>query len=95
MPALNFDSRARSTTGPTLHAFAVRAVQDPQVMLRIAGLFAQRNIVPRQLCCRTSGSWLLIDVEVEGGAPATAQLLLEKIRSIVLVERAHLVEGKV
>ena len=102
MPSLDFDSRSHPapmpvtpSAAPTLHAFAVRAEQDPQVMLRIAGLFAQRNIVPHQLCCRTSGPWLLIDVEVACVAPANAQLLLEKIRSIVLVERAHLVEGKV
>ena len=54
MPALVVDGRARSAVSPAPHVFAIRAARDPQVMLRVAGLFAQRNIVPHQLCCRTA-----------------------------------------
>lgn len=78
-----------------IYVFDVRAAQHPQMMLRIAGLFAQRDIVPRHLSCRTADASLLIDVEVALESPETARLLLEKIRSIVCVERASLVEGKV
>lgn len=94
MPVLDFDCRVGSDAETALYVFAVRAAQEPQVMLRVAGLFAQRNIIPRQLCCRTSGSWLLIDVEVRLESGAVAQLLLEKMRSIVCVDRVNLVEGK-
>lgn len=95
MSALESGRRAKSAVTRDFYVFAVRAAQDPQVMLRVAGLFAQRSVVPRQLSCRTSGSSLLIDVEVALERPEIARLLLEKIRSIVCVERASLVEGKV
>lgn len=93
MPALDFGCRAEAAAKPALHVFAIEATQDPQVMLRIAGLFAQRSIVPQQLSCRRSGTRLTIDVEAELDSPAVAGLLLEKIRSMVLVDRANLVEG--
>lgn len=76
---------------PTPFLFAIRAVQDPQVLLRIAGLYAQREIVPEQICCRKSGDFLLIDLEVVLDGDRTARILLEKIRSLVQVERASLV----
>lgn len=93
MPALNFDRGTNCTARLPLYVFAVRAGLDPQVLLRIAGLFAQRDIIPYQLCCRTSAACLLITVEVAIETPAIAQLLLEKLRSIVLVEHASLIEG--
>lgn len=93
MPALDADCRAGANAAQALYVFAVRAAQDPQVMLRVAGLFAQRNIVPRQMCCRQSGTRLLVDVEAELDSPTIADLLLEKLRSMVLIERASLVEG--
>ena len=95
MSALEFGRQAVAVVTTEFHVFAIRAAQDPQVMLRVAGVFAQRNLVPRQLSCRTSGSCLLIDVEVALGTPEMARRLLEKIRSIVLVERVNLVERKV
>lgn len=72
------------------HIFAIRAVSDPQVMLRVAGLFAQRSIIPDQICARRSGDFLLIDVEVQLESSAIARLLVEKLRAIALVERATL-----
>lgn len=91
--ALDFNGRPGAALGTALYVFAIRAARDPQVMSRVAAPFAQRNIVPHQLCCRASEQWLLIDIEVELEAPKIAELLLQKIRSIVLVERVNLVEG--
>lgn len=76
---------------PVPFVYAIRAAEDPQVMLRIAGLFAQREIVPDQICCRKSGNYLLIDLEVVLEDDRTAKILLEKVRSLVRVERACLV----
>lgn len=96
MPALDVRLEdAPAVVASTDHyVFAIKATIDPQVMLRIAGLFAQRHVVPRQLNCRTVGAYLLIDVEVELESPLLARRLLERARSIVLVERANLVEGR-
>lgn len=94
MPPPGLDNWAGPTASDGLHAFAISAAQDPQVMLRVTGLFAQRSILPHQLRCRKSGDSLLIDVEVELESSAAATVLLEKLRSIVLVEHAELVEEK-
>ena len=94
MPALGLGRQVDPGAGPARYVFAICAEQDPQVMLRIAGLFAQRNIVPHQTCCRRSGHRLLVDLEVELDNAAAATLLVEKFRSMVMVERASLVEGK-
>lgn len=93
MPVLGLSQKPAPVAGPELHVFAVRAAPDPQVMLRVANLFAQRNIVPDQICCRRSGRWLLVDIEAALESVAEAALLLEKLRSMVLVERASLVGG--
>ncbi|HJQ17294.1 MAG TPA: hypothetical protein VJ859_09860 [Allosphingosinicella sp.] len=77
---------------PPAFLFEVRAAQDSQAMLRIAGLFAQRNLVPQQISCRKSGGSLLMTIEIALDTASTAQLILQKIRSLVLVEHADLVE---
>ncbi|MDX3910203.1 MAG: hypothetical protein QHC67_10340 [Sphingobium sp.] len=83
MPALDFQCRADLVAAAKKHVFAVRAALDPQVMLRVAGLFAQRNIIPDQICARQSGEVLLIDIEVQLENGAVARLLVEKLRAIV------------
>jgi acetolactate synthase regulatory subunit len=70
--------------------FRVRALPDPQAMLRIVGLIAQRGLLPNRVCCRKSDPHLVVEVELELESSATAQLLLEKIRSLVLVDSASL-----
>ena len=90
MAALDFQSRTEVMTVERKYIFAIRAESDPQIMLRVAGLFAKRNIVPDQICARRSGERLLIDVEVQLESSAVARLLVEKLRAIVLVERATL-----
>lgn len=90
VPALEYQCRARNVTQAAKHIFAIRAASDPQVMLRVAGLFAQRGIIPDRFCARQSGDVLLIDVEVRLPDEGAARVLLEKLRSIVCVERATL-----
>lgn len=91
MAVLSYQSTAHLEEPSPLHVFAIRAIADPQAICRIAGLFAQRNIVPHQICSRRSGAMLLIDIEVELESMSVARILLNKLRSMVLVERASLV----
>lgn len=77
---------------PPSFLFEIQAAQDSQAILRIVGLFAQRDLVPEQISCRKSGRSLLVNIEVALDAASTAQLILQKIQSLVLVERADLVE---
>lgn len=76
-----------------LFVFIVQAARDPQAMLRVAGLFALRNLIPRRLCCRAEGTSLHIELAVELEDLNTAMLMLEKIRSLVVVEDASLRDG--
>lgn len=71
-----------------LHSFAVQAMADPQVLLRLMGLFAQRSIIPDQLICRQAGDVLLITIQAELPDEAVADLLLHKIRAFVSVDDA-------
>ena len=93
MSQLNLVCSTKSAGRSSRLVYAVRAGLDPQVLLRIAGLFAQRDNIPHQLSCRTTPSCLLIDIEVAIETPAIANIMLEKLRSIVLVERVSLLEG--
>lgn len=91
MAALGYQSPGYMKEVAPRQVFAIRAATDPQAICRVAGLFAQRGIVPRQICARQSGAYLLIDVEVELESMTTARILLNKLRAMVLVERASLV----
>lgn len=93
MPVLDIVSRTSAAGRPAIQVFAIKAAKDPLVMLGVADLFAQRNIVPRQLCCRQAENCLLIDVEVALSTPEAATRVLEAIRSLALVERVSLVDG--
>lgn len=78
----------------TPYVFAIRAWPDPQVIPRIVGLYAQREIMPEQICCRKSGGFILIDVEVVLDDDRAARILLEKIRSVVHVDRTRPLQPK-
>lgn len=73
--------------------FAVRAHADPQILLRILGLFAQRSVIPEQASCARAGDILLIDIQASLPDEATAELLLHKLRAMVCVDRACLIES--
>lgn len=69
--------------------FAVRAKADPQAMLRIVGLFAQRHQVPRHISALKVGDDLHISTEVEELSEEAADILCWKIRQIVCVQKAE------
>jgi putative lipoic acid-binding regulatory protein len=79
----NADLRSR-------RVFGVKALSDAETLPRILGIFAQRDIVPREMSCSRAGAYLLVNVEIEALALDTAEALLAKLRQLLLVERAHL-----
>jgi putative lipoic acid-binding regulatory protein len=70
--------------------FGVKALSDPATLPRILGIFAQRDVVPREMSCSRAGGYLLINIEIEALTLDTAEALLAKLRQVMLVERAHL-----
>lgn len=70
--------------------FTVQTVSDPQALLRVLGLFSQRDFVPQALTARQTDDGLELCIEQQGMEPAMAALVLNKIRSVVLVHSADL-----
>ena len=70
----------------------IRAYADPNALSRVLDIFAQRGMIPTQVCCRRAGSHLVIDIELPflRDDPIAAPLV-EKIRSMSLVVRADCV----
>ena len=75
--------------------FQVIAEADPQVLLRVLGLFAQRSIVPSDVAMTTNGVRMHIKLQQIGLSQSSAAIISEKLRSIPLVETVelHLVEN--
>lgn len=71
--------------------FCVRAALNVESLPRIVGLFAQRGIVPKQLTCRSAGTYLIVDLEIAVSDDAQVEILLQKLRAMVLVDRACIV----
>jgi putative lipoic acid-binding regulatory protein len=70
--------------------FGIKALSDAATLPRILGIFAQRDVVPREMSCSRAGAYLLINLEIEALTLDTAEALLAKLRQVMLVERAHL-----
>lgn len=71
--------------------YTIRALAEPQSLPRMLGVFAQRSLVPQQVFSREEGEWLVLDVEVDLGDPLLDELVLERLRSLVCVERVSMV----
>ncbi|MCC2601592.1 hypothetical protein [Sphingopyxis yananensis] len=70
-------------------SFAAKASADPQVMLRILGLFAQRYRVPRYVSAVKVGEALHISLEVDELSEEAAEILCWKMQQIVSVRQAE------
>lgn len=70
---------------------AVRATDDPQIIARVAGLLAQRSIIPKLLVAKPDGDRILLELQIATGDDHLVTLLLEKIRAMVSIERAMVV----
>lgn len=94
MPSMEICQGAGTSSDERIYILAIKAESDPQVLLRVSGLFAQRSIIPRQISCRRYKNFLIIDIEVDLLDSQVVNTLIEKIRSIILVNRVSLIEGK-
>lgn len=72
---------------------AIRAIAEEQTLPRITGLFAQFGIVPTMISSRRVDDLLLIDVQFESEQADRVELLSEKLRAMVAVQRAIRVVG--
>lgn len=78
---------------PAAHyRYVVTAQADPQTVLRVVGLFSQRGLIPLEVRGDRSDTGLSIVIAVELDDPAVAELLLQKLRALVLVDDVHLTE---
>lgn len=69
--------------------FSIVASADPQAVLRILGLFAQRHHVPRDMAARRVVDDMHIRIEMEGLDDGAADILCWKLRQIVCVKTAE------
>ncbi|QYE33463.1 hypothetical protein KZX46_01400 (plasmid) [Polymorphobacter sp. PAMC 29334] len=57
-------------------------------------MFAQRGLVPEQFYCRRSGALLIVDIDVEAVDRTLFDILLQKVRALVLIDRARIVGSR-
>lgn len=83
--------QSQVSTESSVACFAVRAAADPGVLSRVVELFAKRGLVPKSVHARLAGAAedgsLLIDVQIDGLDPDTAERIADALRQIVAVER--------
>jgi hypothetical protein len=74
------------------HAFEyrIRATANPQTLSRIINFFAQRDLLPTSVRCDTRADALDVFIVASDLDPAHAQIIAEKMRSMVLVEEVEM-----
>ncbi|MBM3541248.1 MAG: hypothetical protein FJX51_04305 [Alphaproteobacteria bacterium] len=79
----------RVANAPKTACFSVHAAAEPSVMPRVMEQFAKRGLVPCQwhsTLAPEDGAALVIDIQVEGLAPALVTPIAEALRRIVYVD---------
>lgn len=75
---------------PVTAAYTVRAISCPQIVSRLLGHFAQQNLVPASIRSRCWGDTLAIAIEQPDLSEHQAEVIAEKMRSIVTVTSVSL-----
>lgn len=75
-----------------MHRFRIDAILDPQSLLRVAGYFAQRSIVPAEMKMQALPGHMRIEVTVPGLDPQQAATIAAKLGEVVAVTGSHLDE---
>jgi hypothetical protein len=70
--------------------FHITAESDPQVHLRVLGLFAQRYIIPSESRMTSNEGSMRVEIWQPGLGTSVAQIVAEKLRSIPLVRSVEL-----
>ena len=68
-----------------MHRFRIDAIVDPQSLLRVAGYFAQRSIVPAAIEMRVLPNHMRIEVTVGGLDSHHAMTIAAKLGELVAV----------
>lgn len=76
------------------YRYRLRTWRDPQAIARVAGLFAQRSLVPLSFDSVDEGDRLFISVEAQLACEATAELVRRKLEALVIVEQPIAFERK-
>ena len=71
---------------------AIKALAEPQTLSRITGLFAQFGVTPVAFLSRQTDQFLLIDVQFDAGEGTRVDILVAKLKALILVQRADLVD---
>ena len=70
------------------HYFRIVAVPDPQTLPRIAGIFAQRSLIPSMVSAQLRGGLFNIEVALDDLDAQTAAIITAKLRESVLIASA-------
>lgn len=73
--------------------FDIWVAEDPQAMLRVIGLFAQRSLVPERLVMEREGACLRLSLEIAALDARGADILVARLRESVMVIDAVRREG--
>lgn len=73
-----------------MHRFRIDAVLDPQTLPRIAGLFAQRALVPAMMRMRVLRGHMRVEVKVAGLGAAHAAVIAAKLGEMFAVIEVEL-----
>ena len=65
--------------------FDIVVAEDPQAMLRVVGLFAQRSLVPERLTMERTGAQLRMSLEISSLDARGADILVARLREGVTV----------
>ena len=86
--------RDRARQVPVKFGFRLRAWPDPQSIARIAGVFAQRSLIPTAFRCTDEGSFLSISIEAELPTEGMAERIRRKLEALVVVDQPVSLERK-
>jgi acetolactate synthase small subunit len=75
-----------------IHQFELKLLPDPQSLLRVLGLFAQRQIVLQSVHCERRGDDLHMTMAAADMDAAMANNVAEKLRQLVVVVQAQLID---
>ena len=88
------DQRDHLEASAVTFRYGVRTWRDPQSIARVAGVFAQRSLIPSLFDCVDEADQLLIRVEAQLTSEAVAELIRRKLEALVIVDQPISFERK-
>lgn len=77
----------------TVHRFVVEGVASPDLPIRVLNLFAQQDLPFARALIEQDSDRYTLSIDHHGLTAGMAKIMVEKMRSMVLVEMAHLHVG--